>query len=497
MAKKRHNVLKVLRVVLAVIFCSLLTLMFLDFTGTLHRYLGWMAKVQLLPAILALNVGVVVVLLLLTLLFGRVYCSVVCPLGVMQDAVAHVSGKSRRHKYRPSAAHNVLRYTVLAVFVVLMIVGLQSITLIIAPYSAYGRIVQSLLAPLYALVNNGLAAVAERVGSYAFYETEVWLRSGLTLGIALVTLAVLVVISYRRGRLWCNTVCPVGGLLSLVSRYSLFAPVIDADKCTHCRACERSCKAECIDVDNAKVDTSRCVTCMNCLEQCRFSAIKYQWRYAKSSVPSTSADAQTDTSRRKFVTTAAALTLAGVASAQHKSTDGGLAYIEKKRVPRRAVPVKPAGSVSLRHFSDHCTACQLCVSACPSQVLRPSGNVLTLMQPEMGFEHGYCGEHCTRCSEVCPTGAIQPVKAEERELIQPGKAVWIRRNCVVLTDHVSCGNCAKHCPVHAIQMVDTPDGQVPAVDETRCIGCGKCEYLCPARPFSAIYVEGNETHQNI
>lgn len=117
------------------------------------------------------------------------------------------------------------------------------------------------------------------------------------------------------------------------------------------------------------------------------------------------------------------------------------------------------------------------------------------MQPEMSFERGYCPENCTRCSEVCPTGAIEKITAEERLDTQIGHAVWIKENCVVISDGVACGNCAKHCPTNAILMVETPEGTVPAVDESLCIGCGKCEYVCPARPFSAIYVEGYEKHR--
>ena len=116
----------------------------------------------------------------------------------------------------------------------------------------------------------------------------------------------------------------------------------------------------------------------------------------------------------------------------------------------------------------------------------------------MSFERGYCRPECTRCSEVCPTGAIKPITREEKTMQHVGHAVWIKDNCVVLTDGVSCGNCARHCPTGAITMVDYegPNGtvQVPAVDEIKCIGCGACENLCPARPFSAIYIEGNEMH---
>ena len=66
--------LRKIRITLAVVFLFLITLLFLDFTGSLHAWLGWMAEVQFLPAVLALNVGIVIFLLILALIFGWVYC---------------------------------------------------------------------------------------------------------------------------------------------------------------------------------------------------------------------------------------------------------------------------------------------------------------------------------------------------------------------------------------------------------------------------------------
>ena len=150
-----------IRRVLAALFFLGITLMFLDFTGTLHRFLGWMAKVQFLPAVLALNFIVIAILLIITLLFGRIYCSVICPLGVFQDGVAHVHNWAKKNRYTYSKAHNILRYIVLAVFIVLLIAGLSSLAALLAPYSAYGRIVQNLFAPVWQWINNGLAALSE------------------------------------------------------------------------------------------------------------------------------------------------------------------------------------------------------------------------------------------------------------------------------------------------------------------------------------------------
>ena len=505
--------LRRIRRILATCFFAAVTLLFLDFTGTVHAWLGWTAKIQFLPALLALNAGIIAMLVLLTLLFGRVYCSVICPLGVFQDAVSWISGRRKKKKYRfsYSPAKSLLRYTVLIVFAVAVIAGIGSFVALLAPYSAYGRIVQNLFAPLWGWGNNLLAYFAERADSYAFYETDVWLRSLPTFLIALLTFAVLIVLAWRNGRTYCNTVCPVGAILSFFSRYALFRPTIDAGKCRNCSLCERRCKAACIDSKQHAIDYSRCVVCMDCLEVCKHDALHYEFRFrshgkasAKSEPPRTEAAGSTkaDITRRRFLLGTGALVGTALVHAQEKKVDGGLAVIEKKSVPQRQTPIVPPGAVSIRHLARHCTACQLCVSVCPNGVLRPSADPLRLMQPESSYERGYCRPECTKCSEVCPAGAFHPVTTAEKSAIQVGHAVWIRENCVVLTDGVSCGNCARHCPTGAIQMVpsdpsDPQSPQIPAVDTSRCIGCGACENLCPARPFSAIYVEGHEVHSEI
>lgn len=497
--------LRTIRLTAAISCFTLITLLFLDFTGTLHAWFGWLAKIQFLPALLALNTGVILLLIALTLLFGRIYCSVICPLGVFQDIISWIGSKRKKNRFRFSPAINWLRYGILVIFILAMICGLAGWAALIAPYSTYGRIVSNLFAPIWQWGNNLFAGLAERINSYAFYETEVWLKSLPIFIISIITLVVLVVLAIRNGRTYCNTICPVGTVLGMLSRFSLFRPVIDTSQCNGCGLCARNCKASCINPKAHEIDYSRCVVCMDCLGKCKQGAIKYV-RHSKTvnTKPEHQPDKteKIDHARRNFFSASALLATTSVLKAQEKKVDGGLATIEDKKIPERGTPLVPPGALSARNFANHCTACQLCVSVCSNQVLRPSDKLNNFMQPEVSYERGYCRPECVKCSEVCPSGAIRPITTADKSAIQIGHAVWVKENCIVLTDGVDCGNCSRHCPTGAIQLVPSdPDKKdsslIPVVNTERCIGCGACENLCPSRPFSAIYVEGHIMHKNV
>ncbi len=489
--------LKGIRRILAIISILLITPLFLDFTGTWQALFGWMAKIQFLPAVLSLNVLVIVALIVLTLLFGRLYCSVICPLGIMQDGFGWLGKKAKKNRYSYSNPQNILRYTLLGIMIIAIVAGINSMVALLAPYSAYGRIVSSILKPIYIWGNNFLASWAEQHNSYAFYNVEYWTNGYGVLIVAIVTLMALGILAWRNGRTYCNTICPVGTVLGFFSRFSLFRIVLDKSKCVDCKLCSRNCKAACIDITNHKIDYSRCVTCFDCIGKCKKSALSF--KYVGLHTAKNNSNKETiDSSRRQFLSTAAILGTTAAVSAADKTVDGGLAVIVDKKIPERKTRIAPPGAISLRNLHQHCTACQLCVSACPNGVLRPMTDIENFMQPESSYERGYCRPECTRCSDVCPTGAIRPIETAEKSSIQIGHAVWVKANCVPITDGVECGNCARHCPTGAISMVESDNGlKIPAVNTERCIGCGACENLCPARPFSAIFVEGHENHRTI
>ncbi len=509
------NMLRIIRMILGILMLAAITFLFVDVSGFAAEHLHWLTHIQILPAFMAGNFIVVSVIVLLTLLFGRIYCSVICPMGLLQDLFGRLGFRARNRRYSYSPAKTVLRLVVLFVFILAMVVGLGSVVALLAPYSSFGRIAQNLFQPLYQLLNNLLAFGSESFDDYTFSTSDIWLRSLPVFIVALVTFVAVAVLAWRNGRTYCNTICPVGTILGYVAKFSLFAPVINSSKCVGCKMCEKNCKAACIKINGPRekgqeIDGSRCVTCFNCIDNCRQGAISYTIRYKRHlNEKVTSAEGQTaegqssdapkaDVSKRAFLVGLGLVAASAVKSQEDKVADGGLAIIEDKKPSRREVPLVPPGARSLRQFSRRCTGCQVCVAKCPNGVLRPSSDLATFMQPRMSYERGYCRPECNVCSVVCPAGAIEHIDLSEKSSIVIGHAVWVADRCVVNAEGVKCGNCARHCPMGAIAMVkhpDNPDLRIPAVHEDRCIGCGACEHVCPTRPLSAIYVEGHENHR--
>ena len=465
--------LRKIRIAAAALFFAGITLLFV---GIGHQWWGWMAKLQFLPSCMALNFAAIAFVLLLTFVFGRIYCSVICPMGVFQDLVIRVrkllSPKGRKPKRHFVKEPRIVRYGVLALVIVTALTFSQLLLTVLAPYSAYGRMVRSIVG----LSRGESLAPALLITAAA-------------------TLVVICVCAWIWGRGWCNTVCPVGSVLGLVSRSSLFKVSIDQSQCVSCRKCEKGCKSSCIDIDTHTIDHSRCVDCFDCLDSCPKGGIKFRFslpRKAKTAPVTESVDK----GRRAFMATTALVGGSLALGAQNKRLDGGLADVIDKTSPERAERLVPFGAESVKDFYDRCTACQLCVSNCPNGVLRPSTDIGHFLQPQMGYEKGWCRPECTTCSQVCPAGAIRPLKAEEKLTHKIGTAKVNLSLCLAAKDEAGCGNCSRHCPVGAVRMVKT-DGyhrSIPVVAEAQCIGCGACEYLCPARPISAITVDGISVH---
>lgn len=477
--------LRRIRIGVSAVLFALITFFFLDFAGILPESFHWLADIQFIPALLSFSMGVIVSLIIVSLLFGRIYCSAICPLGVLQDIIARISKwagkKKKRYSYSP--AKNRLRWGILGVTLIGFLCGVTLIVGILDPYSAFGRIAVHIFKPLYMWGNNLLESVFSRFDNYTFYQVDASILSISSFVLAVATFAAIFVLAWKHGRTWCNTVCPVGTVLGLVSHFSLFKVRIDAAKCNGCGVCATKCKAACIHSKEQAIDYSRCVNCFDCVEACKQKAIVYRAPAAP----------ETDPSRRRFLFSG--LLTVGAAPAVLTRAQETVATLAGKKAYKKKNPITPPHSISLNHFQQHCTSCHLCVSKCPSYVLKPAFTEYGLqgmMQPTVSFEKGFCNFDCTVCGEVCPNGAILPLSVEQKHLTQMGYVVFIKENCIVYTDGTSCGACSEHCPTQAMSMVPYENGlTIPHVNPEICVGCGGCEYVCPARPFRAVYIEGN------
>ena len=488
--------LRKIRIGISVVLFALITFYFLDFANILPNSFHRLAHIQFVPAVLSLSIGILIVLIALTLLFGRIYCSTICPMGIWQDVIARISksvGKKKK-RYRYSPAKNILRWTVLGVTVIASVCGFSVVLGLLDPYSAYGRIVVHIFKPVYMLGNNLLESVFSRFDNYTFYQVDTSVLSISSLLIAVITLAIIFVMAWKHGRTWCNTVCPVGTILGLLSRFSLFKVRIDTAKCNGCGLCATKCKASCINSKEHAIDYSRCVDCFDCLGACKQKALVYnpslkkQQANVEAPVPSSP---DTDSSKRRFLV--AGLVTAGAAPKLLSQAKESVARLEGKKAYKKENPITPPGSISREHFQQQCTSCHLCVSKCPSHVLKPAFmeyGLAGIMQPTVSFEKGFCNFDCTVCGDVCPNGAILPISVEQKHLTQMGYVVFIEENCIVYTDGTSCGACSEHCPTQAVAMVPYKDGlTIPHVNKEICVGCGGCEYVCPGYEYG--------THQTL
>ena len=484
--------LRKIRIGVSLVIFLLLTFYLVDFAGILPDSFHVLAHIQFIPALLALHVGVLLFLLLLTLITGRSYCSSICPLGVFQDIIIWISRK--RNKKKQYGYRRALNHWRLGILVAVIVAGLSGFTVLVSlldPYSAYGRIAVDIFKPVYLAVNNFLTWIFTMFGNYTFYYMDIVVTSILALVVAFVTFMTVGYLAYRYGRIYCNTVCPVGSLLGILSKYSLFKVCIDTSKCNGCGLCARKCKASCIDSKKHMIDYSRCVVCFDCIDNCRQGAVSYTLRKRRKTPEVSQSSGSTDVSKRTFITTLAAVALTIPKSAVSQS----IGTLTGNKPYKRQHPLSPPGSVSTKRFNQHCTACHLCVSKCPSHVLKPSlleYGVGGILQPIMSFENGFCNYDCTLCSDICPNKAILPLTKEAKHLTQVGRVVFIEENCIVHTDNTNCGACAEHCPTQAVTMVPYRDGlTIPKIDPEICVGCGGCEYVCPVRPYRAIHIEGN------
>jgi ferredoxin len=529
---KPLHTLRRIRVIVATLVMISVCLIFFDFRNWLPVPFKYtLTSIQFVPAYLSLTHGVLFGLVCLLILaisacFGRIYCSAICPLGILQDVISWLAAFFRRKKiflgYKKP--HNKIRYSILAIVIISVIIGGGGFFLAwLDPYSQFGRIASTLFRPVIIYANNSIADFFQHHQLGTLPRVKVpWVGIGVFLPPLLIA-TLITILAVWRGRLYCNTICPVGALLGLASKFSLWKLGIDEKACRKCGDCMRSCKTQSINLRAGDIDFSRCVTCYNCLSVCDEHGIKYRWQgipflpqrrrdtentLIKKSTPEKNRLALLSSAplrlrgenllnldRRNFITATAigAFTISGgsllasVANPDKKTDANGHDFIHA---------VLPPGAQNLDHFLSHCTACQLCVSACPSHVLESSfleyAAISGFMKPRLNADKSFCNINCTVCGEACPDHAILPLTKAEKQTTRIGLAHVEPHECIIYKDGTSCGACAEHCPTAALQISPLAGyhDPMPVVSEQYCIGCGACQYACPSRPHKAIAIRG-------
>jgi len=493
--------LRRIRIVFSTLVFIFFVLVFIDFKSIIpSNYINTLMFLQFIPSVIkfydvkTLAAGGFLIILLLTLITGRTYCSFLCPLGIGQDLSSRIGGRIKKkfRRYGYKKPFTILRYSFLAVtLVVTMVWGIYMITLL-DPYSIFARFMTYFAKPVVIIINNYAAAL---IGKFDIYTLSNIPVRGFPLIVYSIPAAFFLLIgglSLTKGRLYCNMICPVGTFLGLISKISFFRIKFNETACTRCGRCAIRCKSSCIDFLKADVDISRCVECFNCIHTCQDKAISYGIVNIKRKVH------ETDESKRRIIAGSLLLLfgMSRVSNAQDKVAPKPKKDSTVKE--NRTYPVCPPGGVSIADFNKDCIACSLCINVCPNSVLQPAYKqygIAGIMQPVMDYHKSFCTYNCTKCTEICPTNALHPLVLEAKKLTQLGKAKFIKDNCIVKTEKTACGACSEACPTKACHMIAYEGNLViPEVTEDICIGCGHCEFACPASPYKAIFVDGNPVH---
>ena len=433
--------------------------------------LSWWSSLQAGPALVRLltsyalsSAFVVVGLLILAFLFGRFYCSFMCPLGILQDAINFFSPrKKKRYEYNIKKT----RYVVALISFAALAAGCATGFYLLDPYSVFGRISSVLFNPVFIFIHNIIVSSQPLVSRVS--NVNSLLASG-----AVAPFVILIALTVFFKRIFCVSLCPVGTLLGVCSRKSLCGVTLDKNQCVLCGKCARVCPSSSIRASEEKgldADNETCVRCLKCIEQCPKGCIKFG---RMKNVETT----ETDLTKRHFL--AGAVLVAGAFAFAKLSKP-----LSKKYVGENKNPIIPPGAGSPERFYSRCTSCLLCVSNC-------SGNVLTCSDEKiyLDFNKGFCEYNCNVCSRICPAGAIEKMGLGDKKLCKIGEAKIELSLCVVVTHGTECGACSEQCPTGAIQMRASQSARPPYfISKHICIGCGACQNACPVRPKQAVWVE--------
>lgn len=360
-------------------------------------------------------------IILLTLLFGRIYCSMLCPLGIYQDILTFLF-KPFYKKHKPTQ-HYIFAYFLAAV--------------------------------LLGTLCRGTVVWLRRFDPYTLTSSAL---SGSWFGLGF--MAALAILVFCKKRFFCTNICPVGAVLGVISRFSLFKIHFNKEKCNRCGWCASVCPCDAIDIENGTVNNETCIKCFKCLNCCQHTALSYGLAPVKPVAFSMK--------RRQLLVSSAVIILFGAAFR------GGITLAQKVASKVKKA-ILPAGAQSAEKFANRCLNCNLCVANCPLKIIKPADEQIPFVH--LTYELYFCDFNCRKCAEVCPSGAIQRLTLAQKQKTKIANAVINKEICI------KCGLCEGECPRHIVEM---NAGDFPQIHAEKCIGCGACATVCPVQ---AIRIE--------
>ncbi|HMD89092.1 MAG TPA: 4Fe-4S binding protein [Anaerolineaceae bacterium] len=431
-------------------------------------------------------------LVILTLVFGRAWCGWLCPMGTILDLFSFKN--SRILKSSPPENWRKAKYGVLLVILVAALLGnltllvLDPLTILFRTFStviwpALDWIVTTLETALYQIpvLNDPISALDNILRPTLLPAEPVYYRNIFVFAAVFTT---IIALNLFAERFWCRYLCPLGGLLGLVSKVAIFRRVV-SDECKNCGLCNRVCPTGTINPEkHFSSDPAECTMCLECIPACKRDSLVFMPKFAI-------AERQDyDPGRRELL----ASLLIGIPLAGIFGSDA----LVKTPYPTR---IRPPG-VSEQELLSKCIRCGVCIRTCPTSGLQPAvfeAGLSGLWTPVLAPRLGYCDYACNSCGQACPVQAIPPLSLVEKRLQVIGKAYIDKNRCIAWADNRNCIVCEEMCPLpdKAIKLsqeqVTRPDGEIvqiklPQVNRDTCIGCGICEYKCPVSGAAAIQI---------
>jgi polyferredoxin len=433
-----------------------------------------------------------IVVLIATLLLGRIFCGWVCPLGVILDLTDRFFEKRiRRSAMRERRWRNV-KFYILVFIGAAALFGVQ-IAFLFDPIALLTR---TLTWSCYAPLQLGFHLLGEHLSfaggwlreqwGWLFPEEAMHFRMGL---VVFSLLGLIVSANALSPRFWCRNLCPLGALLSLFSRFPLLRKRM-SEACDYCQVCTNLCRMQAIDSRTIRTDSRECILCMSCVASCPTEAIHYglQWGDGAPVRGARESSERTPHPVRRYLIFSG---LAGLAWAALARTSAGAKPSVRGQPISSPFLLRPPGSLPEEKFLSRCVRCSTCMKVCPTGGLQPAiteAGLEGFWTPVLVPRMGECAPECTACEQVCPTQAIWPFHPEEKAWLFLGTAVIDRSFCLVWNAQKRCLVCDEVCTYRAVEWRMVNDFPHPFVNEQRCVGCGLCERKCPVQPVAAIRV---------